>query len=112
LEKIAPDYALSVVLKNNRDATVPEIYLVQNTSLLVPIRAVIHAMLRLGAWRHLFATIFMNWVRTPRWRATIIAATWLLIFAAMPGHRRRLPPFIHDIVDLTALLSRRDVSNP
>jgi hypothetical protein len=29
----------------------------------------------------------------------------------VPGHRRRSSPFIHDIADLTALLSRRDVAN-
>ena len=51
MEKIAPDYARLVVLKNNRDAIVPEISLVQSTSLLAPIRAVIRAMLRLGARR-------------------------------------------------------------
>jgi hypothetical protein len=34
-----------------------------------------------------------------------------MVFAAVPGHRRRFTPFIHDVIDLTALLSQRDVSN-
>jgi hypothetical protein len=49
MEKIAPNGALSVALKNNRDATVPEISLVQSTSPPAPIRTVIHTMLRSGA---------------------------------------------------------------
>jgi hypothetical protein len=42
---------MSVVLKNKRDATVPEISLVQSTLPPAPIRAMIHAMLWLGARR-------------------------------------------------------------
>jgi transposase len=49
LEKIAPNCALLVALKNNRDATVPEISLVRSTLPPAPIRAAIHAMFRLGA---------------------------------------------------------------
>ena len=51
MEKIAPNGALSVALKNNRDATVPEISLVRSTSPPAPIRAAIHAMFRLGTRR-------------------------------------------------------------
>jgi hypothetical protein len=51
LETIAPKRALSVVLKNKRDATVPEISLVQSNSPPAPIHDMIRAMLRLGARR-------------------------------------------------------------
>jgi hypothetical protein len=51
LEQIAPNCALSVALKNNRDTIVAEISLVRSTSPPAPIRAAIRAMFWLGARR-------------------------------------------------------------
>jgi hypothetical protein len=51
VEIIAPNGALLVALKNNRDATVLEISLVQSTSPPAPIRVVVRTKLRSGARR-------------------------------------------------------------
>ena len=112
LEQIAPNCARSGALKNNRNTTVTEISHVWSTSPLAPTGTGIRAASRSGArWAslrsdiHGLAKIAVVESKYPDRHA----ATGLV---AVPGRRRRFPPFIHGIVDLTVLLSQQDVSNP
>jgi hypothetical protein len=61
---------------------------------------------------HLRAKIFLIWVRSPRWRAIIPAATRPLLILAISGHRRRSPPFIHAAPMWPRYCRGEDVASP
>jgi hypothetical protein len=94
------------------DGTITEISVVMCISLPALIGVVIRAASQMVLDGHLFTGIFSDGVRSPPWRANAPVTTRLLALVVVPGRRRHFLSLIHDIADLTVLLSWRDVSNP